>query len=133
MAITLVWDSKFEVGHERIDAEHRIFLSLIRDLSRDDEARASKARIERTLIEIHKYADFHFTSEENIMADVGYTNIDSHRQIHGMLLAQLENRIDEFRNDAVRPSAIVSFAFEWFALHTTQEDKRLAEFVRIRA
>ena len=65
MAITLAWDNKFEVGHERIDSEHRIFLSLIRDLSVEAESKAGKPRVERTLNEIYKYADFHFTSEEN--------------------------------------------------------------------
>jgi len=27
----LAWDNKYELGHQRIDAEHRIFLSLLSD------------------------------------------------------------------------------------------------------
>lgn len=33
MAISLPWDNKYEIGNERIDSEHRIFLRLLRDLS----------------------------------------------------------------------------------------------------
>ena len=31
MTINIEWDEKFEVGHERIDFEQRIFLGLIRE------------------------------------------------------------------------------------------------------
>jgi hemerythrin len=31
--IAVEWDKKFEVGHERIDFEHKIFLNLIRKAS----------------------------------------------------------------------------------------------------
>lgn len=129
MPITLAWDNKFEIGHERIDAEHRIFLSLIRDLSTEAEAEATKERIERTLQEIYKYADFHFTSEENIMADVDYPALPEHKHTHDRLLAQYRNRVHEFRADLQSPESIVNFLFQWFALHTTQEDKRIAEFL----
>ncbi|NEV61638.1 hypothetical protein [Thiorhodococcus minor] len=41
------WDRKFEVGHERIDFEHRIFLGLIVDLDTAICAGASKERLSR--------------------------------------------------------------------------------------
>ncbi len=129
MPITLAWDSKFEIGHERIDSEHRIFLSLIRDLSVESDTGASKERIERTLHEIFKYADFHFTSEENIMADLAYPQLAAHKQEHKMLLAQLKNFIQRYRADLQSPETVVDFLFQWFALHTTQEDKLIAKFI----
>ena len=129
MAITLPWDIKFEIGHERIDSEHRIFLSLIRDLSVYAETKVAKKRVERTLNEIYKYADFHFTSEENIMADFDYPHISEHHQTHKMLLAQLKNVIHDFHSESQSAEEIVSFLFQWFALHTTQDDKRIAEFI----
>lgn len=129
MPITIAWDNKFEVGHERIDAEHRIFLSLIRDLSIEAESGAKRQRIERTLQEIFKYADFHFTSEENIMADVDYPRLTAHKHTHDRLLAQYKNKVYEFHADVQEPEKIVTFLFQWFALHTTQDDKRIADFL----
>ncbi len=133
MAITLAWDNKFEVGHERIDSEHRIFLSLIRDLSGEAESKAGKPRVERTLNEIYKYADFHFTSEENIMADIGYPRLDEHKNTHQRLLAQFKNKRHEYQAEVLEADAIVSFLFQWFALHTTQDDRRIAEYIAIPA
>lgn len=129
MAITLAWDPRFEIGHERVDFEHRIFLGLIRDLSAQSEAGVSRLRIEQTLREIYKYADFHFTSEENIMSDIGYPSLAAHREIHTMLLAQLSDAIHRYHNNEGAPADIVTFLFEWFALHTTRDDRRIAGFI----
>ncbi len=129
MAITIPWDGKFETGHERIDSEHRIFLGLIHELSVQSETKPGKERIGRTLREIRKYADFHFTSEENIMEDVGYPDFEEHKRLHQMLMVQLDGAIYDFHHGAQTAEEIVSFLFQWFALHTTREDKRVAEFV----
>lgn len=130
MAINLAWDSRFEVGNERIDAEHRVFLSLIRDLSHQSEIGVPEAQMARTLREIYKYADFHFTSEENIMETRGYPERALHQQRHRYLLAELENKMHGLHNREHGASPIVDYLFQWFALHTTQEDKRLAAYVR---
>lgn len=132
MAINIQWDHKFEVGHERIDFEHRIFLGLIRDLSVEAERNPQSPRVTRMLLEIHKYAEFHFLSEENIMLDVGYPHLVEHHRVHQRILTQLGDKIHQYQHQGVHDSAedIVTFMFEWFALHTTAEDKRIAEFIR---
>lgn len=129
MTINLPWDTKFEIGHERIDAEHRIFLNLIRELSLEAETGAPRERVLRTLEEIYKYADFHFTSEENIMADMDYPGLAAQEDAHGRLLTQLKAEMHDFRAGKQVPAAIVSFIFQWFALHTTQDDRQIAKFV----
>jgi hemerythrin len=133
VSIDLGWDSKFEIGHERIDFEHRIFLGLIRDLSAEVEKDVDSERIGRILREIVKYAEFHFVSEENIMTDISYPDLVEHRCHHEMLLAQLADRIQGYRVTRELPDAIVSFLFQWFALHTSQEDKKIAQFVKAPA
>jgi hemerythrin len=127
--ITVVWDKKFEVGHERIDSEHRIFLNLIREVSLMPERRVSKERIQRHLDEFKKYARFHFTSEENIMLDIAYPDYESHSKEHEVLLAQLDERVFEYEKGRLILDDVVSFLFEWFALHTTQIDTRLSGYI----
>lgn len=123
--ITLQWDQKFEVGHERIDAEHRAFLNLIRSISEEND----RPRITRLLRELEKYAEFHFVSEENIMEDHGYPGLAVHRLIHNRLLSGLTEQLHAFRNGSVDVAAIVEFLFQWFALHTSQEDRKLVDFL----
>ena len=130
MSIHVCWDSKFEVGHPRIDFEHRIFLDLIAELSRQAEGGTLPSRLAKALCEIYKYADFHFVSEENLMEDIGYPDLAEHRQQHEMLLAELRDFRAELDDGGRPPAKIVNFLFQWFALHTSREDKRIADFIR---
>jgi hemerythrin len=130
MSINIQWDRKFEVGHERIDFEHQIFVGLIRDLSMEADKNPKGMRNARILREIQKYAEFHFISEENIMADLDYPERDAHRQSHGMILAELNDRIQQYHAGQDSAVGIVSFLFQWFALHTTNEDRRIINYVK---
>ncbi|MCU7795614.1 MAG: hemerythrin domain-containing protein [Candidatus Thiodiazotropha sp. (ex Myrtea spinifera)] len=127
--IKVAWNKKFEVGHERIDFEHKIFLNLIREASLLPEMGTSRERVMRHLDEVKKYALFHFTSEENIMFDVAYPDFKKHRQEHAMLLALLDERSHQYKDGDIDLDGVVVFLFEWFALHTTQVDTRLAKYI----
>ncbi len=127
--INVEWSRRFEVGHERIDFEHKIFLNLIRAASHLPASETSRERVLMHLDEVKKYALFHFTSEENIMFDVDYPDIEPHRKEHLMLLALLDSRVHEFRAGEIELDQVVEFLFEWFALHTTQVDTRLAKYI----
>jgi hemerythrin len=123
------WDKKFEIGHDRIDSEHRIFLGLILELDRRVDAAEPHESLLRTIREIEAYARFHFLSEENIMIDLGYPELESHRAEHRMLLASIEDRVYGFSRGDSTAAEIVTYTFEWFALHTTQVDKKIAAYI----
>lgn len=127
--LEIQWDAKFELGHERIDFEHQIFFGLIKEVDRRVEEDAEPGRIARLLLEIYKYADFHFYSEENLMLDKGYPDYENHHRIHKRLLSELNDRIHAVNAGLEEPSEIYHFLFEWFALHTSQEDKRIVHYL----
>lgn len=127
--IDIKWDYKFEVGHPRIDNEHKVFVDLIHAVSRESERQCTKDKGLRLLLEVRKYAEFHFVSEENIMLDVAYPGYEEHRDEHAWLLRRLEDEFHRYYSDRVRLDALANFMFEWFALHTTVSDKKLSEWV----
>lgn len=125
----LKWDRRYEVGHERIDAEHKIFLGLIVSFHEATEQGASKEKLIRILNEITKYADFHFISEENIMMDHHYPNLQDHAKLHFILQCDLRDKFHLFKADKIPPQEVFDFLFYWFALHTSSEDKKLARYI----
>ena len=127
--IHVEWSALFEVGHERIDFEHKIFLGLIRDASTALERGLPQERVIRHLDEVKKYAVFHFTSEENIMVDVAYPDYEKHRKEHQVLLALLADKAHQYRSEEIQLDEIIEYLFEWFALHTTQVDTHLARYI----
>lgn len=122
--IDIKWDSKFEVGHPRIDAEHRAFIDLIRAVSVEADRNCPKEKAMRLLLEVRKYAEFHFVSDENIMLDVGYPHYEEHRDEHAWLLRRLEHEVNLYYTDSAPLAELAHFMFDWFAMHTTVADKR---------
>ena len=129
MPINTQWDKKFEVGHPRIDHEHQVFLDLIRNVSLASERQESDQWTTRLLEEIKKYAEFHFLSEENIMFRIDYPEYNAHHKQHLELLATLADKIHRFSSGQIELDSVVDFLFEWFAIHTTQTDKKLAQYL----
>lgn len=127
--INITWDDKFEVGHQRIDNEHRVFVDLIRTASCEGERHCPKEKGMRILLEVQKYAEFHFISEENIMLDVGYPDYREHRDEHQGLLRRLEEEAHRYYCDEIGLDGLANFMFEWFALHTTAADKKLTQYI----
>ncbi|MFY7867291.1 bacteriohemerythrin [Roseateles sp.] len=130
--IDIHWDSRYEIGHPRIDHEHQVFVDLIRAVSREALHPVAPERASRLLQEVKKYAEFHFVSEENIMMDADYPDTESHREQHAQLLFQLDERLHRVRLGSLDLQAVAEFMFHWFALHTTQEDKKIADFLATR-
>lgn len=129
----LKWNHKYELGNERIDMEHRIFLGLIVDFHDAAKQGAPKDKLIRILNEICKYAEFHFVSEENIMTESLYSEQKQHAHLHNMLLAQVHDKLSQFNRDHIGPDEIYKFLFEWFAFHTSNEDKKLVGHIENRA
>lgn len=127
--MTIHWDRKFEVGHPRIDAEHQIFLSLIHELGARIEGKAPSASLGRILAEVQHYAAFHFVSEENLMEEMNYPATEEHRQLHKMLMASLQDKNRQVMQGKLACDELLDFLLDWFAIHTTQEDRKLTRHI----
>jgi hemerythrin len=125
--VDLQWKSWFEIGHERIDSEHRAFLNLIRDMNAQAEAGLDRDRLLRSLEEMQKYADFHFLSEENVMLDAGYPDLENHTLLHARLLKEVRNKATAVRLGEASSQEVVTFLYDWFCNHTVNEDAKIAQ------
>ena len=130
----LTWETKFELGVEEIDLQHRYFLGLVNRVSAELDHHYDQPYLLALFNELNAYARFHFISEENMMLKAGYPNLEAHRHHHRELIDQLNAREWKLRT---RPSDeeasnLVAFLKQWFLSHTTREDKQFAEFLKAR-
>ena len=122
------WENRIKSGHESIDQEHQIFFTLISNASKAAESQYSSTT-RSLLIEIRKFAEFHFASEEELMVATSYPDYEHHRNAHIKLLESLQHKISEFDNETVQLNEITKFLFEWFTKHTTEADSKMAAFL----
>ncbi len=125
----IAWDECFATGHARIDEQHRVFIGLFREIADGYGRGDPPERLRRLLDELRLYAEFHFVSEENIMADTGYPGITEHQEEHRRLLSRLRARINEYLFEVIDLDVLLDFLRDWFAQHTVQTDRELARFL----
>ena len=124
------WQKDYELGHDKIDLEHRVFFDLVKSVGSALDRGDSKDRIRRLIAETAKYADFHFLSEENIMIDVGYPDFADHHKIHQELMQSLNRCIVNFEVSEESTRDLVTFLTNWFVKHTTNEDLKVAKYIK---
>lgn len=128
-SIRIEWQSWFEVGHVRIDSEHRTFFDIIKAIDHDIRSGADAMKVLRSLNELKLYTEFHFASEENIMEDLRYPDIKAHRVNHKRILAEMNDYITDIRAGIDRAHELIPFLFEWFCGHTVNEDSKLSKYI----
>ena len=126
----LNWKNKYSVGVFEIDAEHKIFLKTIKKIHHAFESGMSGEMLIRLLEELYKYADFHFTSEENVMLMNEYPDYESHKKQHDELMQTLSNTINFFNTDNIDKLKLIEFLVRWFKEHTTSVDLNLGIFLQ---
>lgn len=119
------WESKYDTGVDRIDFEHKIFLELINSFIFAIENEVNKTELTRLIIEIEKYAEFHFISEENLMHRINYPEIKEHRIEHFELL----ERFNIAKNSKCDFTEFYMFLKDWFVNHTIEEDSKIKDFL----
>ena len=124
-----IWDKKYDVGHELIDSQHRIFILLLNKLAVNIARGGNREHIFRVLHELKKYAEFHFLSEENLMYECHYPAIRAHEEIHSRILLDLTLLMERVSQDRANPQEVVAFFKAWVFNHIAHEDKKIAEYI----
>jgi hemerythrin len=123
--VNINWSSSYNIGIERIDFEHRIFLELVNSLKKALDNSYTKIQLHRILLEIEKYAEFHFISEENFMMRIEYPDFKQHQILHFELLEQFNLA----KYDKLGFENFYEFIKEWFINHTVAEDIKIRKFI----
>lgn len=126
---SIEWKDIYCLGNDEIDFEHKIFVKIIQKIDKAVTERCSMQTLSRLLLELKKYADFHFQSEENFMMEIDYPDIVAHKSEHEKLLSQLQLTILRVEIGDLKPDVIADFLIEWFKNHTIIVDKKLVEFI----
>jgi hemerythrin len=122
----LEWESDFETGNEYVDLQHRYFLDLINRIKKDFKETNDFDYKGKLIIELKKYADFHFTSEENLAISHNIPAVMSeHHQRHLELLEEFDHHAEDLAKGLKTIDEFIGFLSDWFIGHTIYEDQKL--------
>ena len=124
------WNAALELHNDLIDTQHRILMLLCRKLDIAIKTKAHEQTIHWVVQELKKFTEFHFISEENLMHEIGYPNVDDHSLIHSDLLMQLEMMLVKINHHKEFPEDMLYFLNQWLIQHLVSEDLKIANFAR---
>lgn len=125
----LIWDEKYAIGVEEIDRQHMEFIKLLRRFNIGIQKGIPVAVQLRILQELVKYADYHFTSEENLMIFTRYPQLGFQQSEHSKLLNSLDRRVDGYKRAPDHAEQLSDFLYDWFVGHTQIEDRKFADYI----
>lgn len=125
------WRAALEVGHAKIDSEHRSLVDALNRLHAAMKQGKGKDEIEKTLLFLKDYTVEHFKGEEKMMMAYRYPGTDAHCAIHADLVKEVSTLIANFQSGkTVLTSAVFDFLEDWLVKHIQGEDKALGEFLK---
>lgn len=125
----IVWQKELEIGNEMIDTQHRMLVLLLRKLEIAFDQQLPHTIIVGICLEIKKFTDFHFLSEENLMRELCYPGLRHHAEAHSHLLMELELLIHKVNHGTETTDNLLKIMYAWVADHVLNEDKKIADFV----
>lgn len=126
------WEDSLSVGVDLIDAQHRMLIEKLADLS--DALKKSREfnEILKTLEFMIDYTDFHFTAEERTMSEHDYPGLEFQQQQHAEFKVTLDNILEDFKEEgptkAIANSVNV-FLLNWLINHIKGVDLKLGKFL----
>jgi hemerythrin len=125
------WTAKLSVGIDSIDEQHKKLVNMINALNDAMLTNSSNELLGKIFTGLAAYTQKHFTHEENMFAEYGYTDSKEHKRQHNELIAQVVELKQKFiENPQGTMSAdLMLFLKRWITNHIMRTDKDYAEFL----
>lgn len=124
------WKKSLMLDNDLIDTQHRMEMLLCRKLDIAIKTKASDQSIRWIIQELKKFTEFHFVSEENLMHEIGYPEVDEHALIHADLLMQLDMTLAKINHHKEFPEDLLYFLNKWLGQHIVKDDLKVAEYIK---
>lgn len=124
----LNWDKSLEIGHEKIDEQHKKLVEIINRLHTAQLNGTGPQEIKLTLMELYKYTLYHFSEEESLMG-VGDPSIHrAHKLEHEDFVSKLDRLAERVKAGDVSIGAVTfTWLVGWLLDHISVTDQKLAD------
>jgi len=127
------WDDSLSVGVDLIDEQHKMLIQRIKDLAEAVGSSRGAEQIVKTLGFMIDYTEFHFSTEEKHMTELGYSRFESHKQQHEEFKSTLNEMVMEFEEDGATAQLsewVNNYLINWLIKHIKSIDTKLSEFLQ---
>jgi len=123
------WEDRFFTGIAQIDEHHLHLVALLNTAYQNFLNQAAPEKLNQLFYELIDYATYHFSAEEQLMAQHGYPAMTKHQEEHH----HFAERVVEMHSDYLKNRPIfleiLTFLKTWLESHILQSDGALGRFL----
>ena len=123
------WSDTYNIGIEVIDNQHRQILDYINALESIRKT-GDRSKIKEVLEDLIDYTQSHFTFEENLLEQVHYQYLPSHRGIHELFVKKLNDYRRRFELGESIENDLHRLLSKWLINHIQHDDQDYVDAVR---
>lgn len=125
----LAWSEKYSVFIPEIDQQHKKLIAILNALDESLIRGTSRAIMKKTMSELFRYTETHFSSEEKLMNEYEYPEKEKHFQKHRELLDKVISWDKNINNDPNAVFNLLNFLESWLREHIGIEDKAYGLYI----
>ncbi|MGF1754984.1 GGDEF domain-containing protein [Vibrio makurazakiensis] len=130
---SFTWDKNFETGIEDVDEQHQYLVGFINQYGKLlSENTMSIDDIRIALLDLTRYAEFHFKEEESLMRERGVfeQHVDEHIKVHRVFMQDIYSmQAFILEEDQSSAKQLLDFLIHWLAYHILGIDQNMARQV----
>ncbi len=130
--IKFTWNSDFETHIDQIDKDHKEIIDAYENLYLKMKEGMGHEFVKELIHFLNDYIETHFEREEAFMAEIGYTELETHRNYHQEFTAQVKHLSQSLgastsNSDLIRVNLLIK---NWLINHIVKEDMKIHYFIQ---
>jgi len=126
------WSSRYELGVQLLDSQHRRLFDLVRAVQAEAEKEGSGPSLMAAVQELAGFARLHFETEEKLMEQHDFSTAEFHRRAHKRLLQDLAAFSARVSQGMAHGTSVSEFLGKWVNEHVSHGDAMLARHLKSR-
>lgn len=127
------WNSKYELGIESIDSDHKNLVGIIDELIGALSEGKGKAITEPLLKKLSDYTISHFRREEFLLKSANYDDLESHMRQHQLFIEKIKEFQQKHKSGAEGVAIeMMKFLKEWLVNHIMVIDKKYQGIIKTK-
>lgn len=124
----ITWQEKYKTGIAEIDQQHMKLISILNGLQNAISSHLESLVIADVINSLENYTQYHFETEERLMAESAYSDQIDHEKRHADFRARVKTLKGQSKDGGdISSKEIVEVLSDWLLNHILTEDKKLAE------
>ncbi len=127
----IIWDPKYSVHVDEIDAQHQELFSTVNHLI--DLHADNSGELYPVLKRLVDYLSRHFRTEQKHMMEMGFPDLARHIREHQLFTDKVQEFLGQYRDqDENLIHSMLLFLRHWIHSHTTTIDMKYADYFKNR-